>query len=111
MLDITVSPFKRMCEKVEEEISIIQLQVGKKIVDQNIQLEMKLMNEKQQSILFEQRHGWSSKENLPPEEYLPLTDPDKKQVHHHICRPCHPIYSGRQKANKGKSAISVQRNC
>jgi hypothetical protein len=81
MLDIAVSPFKRTWEKVEEEIVIIEVEVGKKIVDQNIQLQIKLTKEKQQSILFEQMHGRS-------QEYLPLTDPnvidpkeDKKKVH------------------------------
>jgi hypothetical protein len=42
MLDITVSPFKKTWEKVEEEITIIQVEVGQKIVDQNIQLEIKV---------------------------------------------------------------------
>jgi hypothetical protein len=42
MFDIAVSPFKRTWQKVEEEIAIVEIEVGKKIVDENIQLEIKL---------------------------------------------------------------------
>jgi hypothetical protein len=39
MLDLAMSPFKKTWQKVEEETGIVEVKVGNKIVDQNIQLE------------------------------------------------------------------------
>jgi hypothetical protein len=35
----------------------------------------------------------------------------KKQVHHLICKSCHPVYAEREKANEEKTGISVQGDC
>jgi hypothetical protein len=53
MLDIAVSPFKKTWQKVEQEIRVVEIKVGKKIVDQNIQLKIKKTKEKQQGILID----------------------------------------------------------
>jgi hypothetical protein len=59
MLDIAVSPFKRTSQKVEQEIGLLEVALGKKIVDKNIQLEVQLTKKKQQAILFERMNGRS----------------------------------------------------
>jgi hypothetical protein len=51
MLDLAVSPFKKTWQKVEEELGIVEVEVGKKIVDKNIQLEIHKTKERQQSII------------------------------------------------------------
>jgi hypothetical protein len=45
ILAIAVSPFKKTWQKVEEDATV-EVEVGKKIVDNNIQLEIKLTKEK-----------------------------------------------------------------
>jgi hypothetical protein len=106
MLDLAVLPFKRTWQKVEQEIGLLEIAEGKKIVDQNIQLEVQLTISKEQAILFERMHGRRTMHQMAPKEYLPLTDPnridvaDKQQQHHLICKPCCPRYGERQKANK-----------
>jgi hypothetical protein len=83
-------------------------------IKQNIELEVKLTIKKEQAILFEWMRGRRTMQQMASKEYLPLTDPnridvaDKKQVHQLICKPCHPRYDERQKANKNPTAISVQ---
>jgi hypothetical protein len=96
------------------ETGIVEVEVGKKVVDQIIRLEMKLTKEKQKGIVRNWLHGWSPK---PPGECVPLMDPklvnleDKKQVHHLICKACRPIFGDRQEANGNKTGISVQGDC
>jgi hypothetical protein len=116
MLDLAVSPFARTWQQVEEEIAIVEVEVGKKIVDMNIQLEIKKTKERQQSIVVDRLHN-RSLAHLAPREYLPLTTPesvdllDKKQVHHLICKSCRPVYAAREKENEKRTAISVQGDC
>jgi hypothetical protein len=116
MLDLGVSPFKATWQKVEEEIAIVEVEVGKKIVDDNIKLEIKLTKERDLGVLIDRMHG-RSEEHKSPKEYLPLTDidtvdvDDKKQVHHLICKPCRVVVAERKEANKNKTPISVQGDC
>ena len=101
---------------MEEAIAIVEVELGKKIVDKNIELEIHLTKEKKRKIVLDRMHG-RSQEQVSPEEIVMLTDPfsvdvlDESQVHQLICKPCRPLYSERQKANKGKTAVSVQGDC
>jgi hypothetical protein len=110
MLDITVSPFKKTWHKVEEEIGIVEVEVGNRIVDHNIGLVIKQTKDKQKRIRINQEHQ-------PPTECVPLADPnlmdleDKKQVHHLICKACRPIFGDRQEANANNIGIIVQVDC
>jgi hypothetical protein len=114
MLDVAVSPFKKTWYKVEEEIGIVEVEVGKKIVDQNIRLEITMTKEKQTGIVRDRLHGRFPK---PPRECVPLTDPkfvnlqDKKQVNDLFCKACSPVFGDRQEANANKTGISVQGDC
>jgi hypothetical protein len=117
MLDVAVSPFKKTWYKVEQAIGVVEVEVGKKIVDANIQLEIQKTKERDSGIISDRLHG-RSLEHRPPEEYLPLTpldfipDPaNKKEVDRLICKPCRPIYGERMRANKNKTGISVQGDC
>jgi hypothetical protein len=60
MLDLNISPFKRTWQKVEQEIGLLEIAEGKKIVDQNIQLKVELTINKEQAIVFERIHGCRS---------------------------------------------------
>jgi hypothetical protein len=116
MLDLGVSAFKKTWQKVEEEIAIIEVEVGKKIVDKNIKLEIKLTKERDLGVLIDRIHR-RSEQHKSPKEYLPLTDKNeinvdgKKQVHHLICKPCRVVVGARQEANKNETPISVQGDC
>ncbi len=62
MLNIAVSPFKKTWQKVKKAIAIVaiaivKVELGKKIVEKNIALEIQLTKEKQRLILLDQMHG------------------------------------------------------
>jgi hypothetical protein len=57
MLHLAMSPFKRTWQKVEQGIGLLEIEAGKKIVEQNIQLEVKLTIKKEQAMLSERMHG------------------------------------------------------
>jgi hypothetical protein len=129
MLDLAVDPFHNSWQKIEEEILVAEVALGKQIVGDNIKLEAKMTIAKKKVLVAEYLHNPFK---YRATKYDPLTAPglvsflketpeseltysskvkDKKLLGKLICKPCTPFVPERRVANANKTGLSVQGDC
>jgi hypothetical protein len=121
MLDLSVDPLYNLWQQIEEEITVYEVELGKKFVRAKNELEGEMTIKKNKLLLSELIHDpfkdRSTKyEPLPiPSTILFLEKPENlthslasRQL---ICKPCTPFVPEWKETAANKVGISVQGDC
>ena len=129
MLDLSIDPFHNSWSKIEEEIAVVEVELGKKIVKDNVRQEAKTTLERKKVLVAEYLHNPFK---YRPTKFDQLTEPGsivffsalteseptysakakvKKDVAKLLCKPCTPRVPERIVVKAQKTGLSVQGDC